>query len=93
MYPDYDTRRLTGPYLDIHTAREEQKADLGAEEHTLQEWVLDLVENVGHLAEAVREATRDEDGQLGTVRAEAVRTSAGLVALLEYVDSLQSSTP
>lgn len=91
MYPDYDTPRLTGPYLAIHTERGRQTAELGPEEHTLQEWVLALAEHVGTLAETVLAATRDDspDASLALVRAEAVRTGAALVALLEHLDNLE----
>jgi len=91
MYPDYDTPRLTGPYRDIHTERQQQEAELGVEQHTLQEWTLALAEHVGRLADTVLAATRDDspDASLTSVRAEAVRTGAGLVALLEHIDSLE----
>jgi hypothetical protein len=91
MYPDYDTPRLTGPYLEISSAREQQRTRLGTEQHSLQEWVLALVEGVGEIAQAVLDATREEDGQLGTVREETVRTGAGIVALLEYIDGLEAA--
>ncbi|MFC8676752.1 hypothetical protein ACFUEN_29205 [Streptomyces griseorubiginosus] len=94
MYPDYDTPRLTGPYRDVHTERASQQEQFGSEEHTLQEWALALAENVGTLAEAVLDATRDDspDASLTAVRREAVKTGAGVIALLEYVDSLEQPT-
>ncbi|MCI3277575.1 hypothetical protein [Streptomyces cylindrosporus] len=95
VYPDYDSPRRTGPYLDIHTEREEQKTKLGTEEHTLQEWVLALVEDIGSLAESVLAATR-ADGTphtgLDAVRQEAVHAGAGLLALIEHIDTLQASS-
>ncbi|MCX5239742.1 hypothetical protein OG824_31535 [Streptomyces prunicolor] len=93
MYLDYDTPRLTGPYLGIHAERDNQKGRLGAEEHTVQEWLLVLVEHVGHLAETVLAAVRDEDNpgaRLEAVRREATETGAGIIGLLEHLDSLQS---
>ncbi|MFJ6540576.1 hypothetical protein ACIQMP_08010 [Streptomyces sp. NPDC091385] len=93
MYPDYDTPRLTGPYLDIHTERADQLTRLGAEQHTLEEWVLALVEHVGDVAEAVLAAKRDTDNPVArrrAVRDEVVRAGAGVVAFLEHIDALDA---
>ncbi|WP_019060029.1 hypothetical protein [Streptomyces prunicolor] len=93
MYPDYDSPRLTGPYLDIHTERAAQKGRLGAEHHILQEWLLVLVENMGRIAEAVLTAGSDDvhpEARLADVRQEGVQTGAAVIALLEHLDSLES---
>lgn len=94
MYPDYDTPRLTGPYLDIHSERAAQKGRLGAEHHILQEWLLVLVENVGRVAEAVLAAGSDDvhpEARLTDVRQEGVQTGAAVIALLEHLDTLEAT--
>lgn len=94
MYPDYDSPRLTGPYLDVHAERARQTGQLGAEDHSLPEWVLALVETVGTLAQAVLDATRDTErptGDIGTVRAEALQVTAAGMALIEHLDRLEAA--
>ncbi|MER8030655.1 hypothetical protein ABTZ78_17050 [Streptomyces bauhiniae] len=91
MYPDYDTPRLTGPYLDLHTERQQQRARLGAEQHTLEEWVLALVENMGDVAEAVLAVARDTDNPVArraAVRERTLELGAGVIAVLEHLDTL-----
>ncbi|MFJ6085093.1 hypothetical protein ACIQI8_27165 [Streptomyces sp. NPDC092369] len=94
MYPDYDTPRLTGPYLELHAEREEQKGRLGAEHHTLDEWALALCEHAGAVATAVLAAGQDPDNPAAcraSLRQELLATGAGLIAFLEHVDSLEES--
>ncbi|MFI5880891.1 hypothetical protein [Streptomyces sp. NPDC051554] len=94
MYPDYDTPRLTGPYLAIHTERAAQKGRLGAEHHDLPEWALALTEHVGKFTGAVIASVRHPDDLqacVADIRQEALATGAGIVALLEYLDTLEST--
>ncbi|MET7944410.1 hypothetical protein [Streptomyces sp. NPDC005302] len=95
VYPDYDAARLEGPYLEVHAERARQVAQLGPETHQLPEWVMALVEHVGNLAQAVRDATRDTEhpttGDTGAVRAEALQLAAAGLALIEQLDRTEAA--
>ncbi|MGW0800329.1 hypothetical protein [Streptomyces sp. NPDC002692] len=94
MYPDYDGPRLTGPYLDVHTERARQQREMGQEDHTLQEWVTALVENLGNIARAALDQTRDTEHpsqHTGTVRAETLALTAAGMAFLEALDRAEAA--
>ncbi|MFE5140382.1 hypothetical protein ACFRDV_22340 [Streptomyces fagopyri] len=94
MYPDYDSPRLTGPYLDVHAERARQLRELGQEDHTLPEWVTALLENLGGVAKAVLEATRDTEHpshHTSTVRAETLALTTAGMALLEALDRVEAA--
>ncbi|MFJ8006155.1 hypothetical protein [Streptomyces fagopyri] len=94
MYPDHDVPRLTGPYLEVHAERARQQGEMGQEDHTLQEWVTALVENLGNIARAALDQTRDTEHpsrHTGIVRAEALALTAAGMAFLEALDRAEAA--